>query len=69
MIPTPSLVRTVAEGLAAGDWAVVWSLKEESASHLTPGELCQEYVGQDTMNASVDTPRIALYGQRYGNWV
>lgn len=47
VIPPPNLVRTVAEGLLEGGWAVVWSLKEEHASNLPPGKLyekeqCQE---------------------------
>ncbi|CAM9734544.1 unnamed protein product [Ectocarpus sp. 4 AP-2014] len=37
--PPPSLVRTVAEGLVTGGWAVVWSLKEADASHLPPAAL------------------------------
>ncbi|CAN0290200.1 unnamed protein product, partial [Ectocarpus sp. 13 AM-2016] len=37
--PPPSLVRTVAEGLVTGGWAVVWSLKDADAPHLPPGEL------------------------------
>lgn len=36
--PPPSLVRTVGEGLVAGGWAVVWSLKRAEASHLPRGE-------------------------------
>ncbi|CAM9728445.1 unnamed protein product [Laminaria digitata] len=32
--PPPALVRTVGEGLVAGGWAVVWSLKRAEASHL-----------------------------------
>lgn len=39
VVPPPSLVRTVAEGLVTGGWAVVWSLKEADALHLPPGEL------------------------------
>eukprot|EP00752_Nemacystus_decipiens_P011299 g10041.t1 len=32
--PPPHLVRTVAQGLVSGGWAVVWSLKDADASHL-----------------------------------
>lgn len=40
--PPPHLVRTVAQGLVAGGWAVVWSLKDANASHLPSGELIKE---------------------------
>lgn len=36
--PPPGLIRSVAEGLVAGGWTVVWSLKDADASHLPPGE-------------------------------
>lgn len=36
--PPASLVRSVGEGLVAGGWAVVWSLKQADAAHLPCGE-------------------------------
>lgn len=38
VVPPPSLVRTVGEGLVAGGWAVAWSLKRADASHLPRGK-------------------------------
>lgn len=46
VVPPPTLVRTVAEGLMEGGWAVVWSLKEADASHLPPGKRLHAQAGR-----------------------
>lgn len=53
--PPPHLVRTVAQGLVAGGWAVVWSLKDADASHLPSGELIRARVEAGFCSDEIET--------------